>query len=315
MTAFRAGGWVAAASVVAASFGTPLARAADTTVDAGVRVGGPACPIAPLSVPAFVDSLRVELAGHARAPGTTSVALAIEPCDPSTTRVHIVVTNDAGAPGAERDVGLEDIALEARPRALALVVAELVRGAAPAATPAAPPAVAATPPAAPRFRTNVAADALVALFPNRGTTLWGGRLSASIDRGHLGLGLFAEGAAGGHGYDEGDVALQTFGAGVVVGPRWVAGRVTLAPALVGALGWARIQGHAGEPGVTAGAGSDLTAALRARVAVAAIFVRVVSVRAFVEGGWMARGFDARVDGARAAGLSGATFVVGLGLGL
>jgi hypothetical protein len=315
MTTFRAGGWVAAASVVAASFGTPLARAADTTVDPGVRVAGPACPIAPLSVPAFVDSLRVELAGHARAPGTTRVALAIEPCDTATTHVRVVVTNDAGAPGAERDVGLEDIALEARPRALALVVAELVRGAAPAVTPSAPPAVAATPPAAPRFTTSVAADALVALFPNRGTTLWGGRLSASIDRGRLGLGLFAEGAAGEHGYAEGDVALQSFGAGVVVGPRWVTGRVTLAPAFVGALGWARIQGHAGEAGVTSGGGSDLTAALRARVAVAAIFVRVVSVRAFVEGGWMVRGFDATVDGARAAGLSGATLVVGLGLGL
>jgi hypothetical protein len=41
------------------------------------------------------------------------------------------------------------------------------------------------------------------------------------------------------------------------------------------------------------------------------------VRAFVEGGWIARGFDATVDGVRAAGLSGATlvFVFGLGLGL
>ena len=260
--------------------------------------------------------MGVELAGHAREPGATRVALAIEQCDPATTSVNVAVTNDAGAPGAQRDVGLEDIALEARPRALALAVAELVRGAAPAAPPPAPPAVAAAPPpAAPSFTTSVAADALLALFPQRGTTLWGGRLSATIDRGRLGLGLFAEGAAGEHGYAEGDVALQSFGAGVMAGPRWISGRLTLAPALVAALAWARIQGHAGEPGVTSGGGADLTAALRVRVAASVIFVRAVSVRVFLEGGWMARGFDATVDGARAAGISGATLDAGLGLGL
>ena len=75
------------------------------------------------------------------------------------------------------------------------------------------------------------------------------------------------------------------------------------------------KGHAGEPDVIAGGGSGLTAAVRARVALSSIVVSVASVRAFVEGGWIARGFDATVDGARAAGLSGATLVFGLGLGL
>ena len=85
--------------------------------------------------------------------------------------------------------------------------------------------------------------------------------------------------------------------------------------MVGALAWARVQGHASAPDVTMGAGSDVTAALRARVAASAIFVRVLSVRVFVEGGYMVRGFDSTVDGARAAGLSGATIVAGVGLGL
>jgi hypothetical protein len=323
MTAFRAGG-VAAASVAVAFtlLGlAPCARGAELAVDEGVRVVSPACPIAPVSVPAFVDSLRVELAGRPRPPGTTRVRLAIEPCDTATARVHVVVTNDAGAPGAERDVGLEDIAVEARPRALALAVAELLRIAAVDAAAAPPPAVAAAPtpappPApAPRWVPGAAADAVVALFPSRDTALWGGRLSASLDGPRLALALFGEATVGRHGYDVGDVDVESFGGGAVVGRRWASGRYALAPALVGALAWAHVQGHAGEAGVTAGGGSDLTAALRARVAFAAVFVRFVSVRAFVEGGWVVRSFDAKVDGARAAGVGGASFVAGVGLGL
>jgi hypothetical protein len=310
MTASRAG------VLVAASLFASSVSAAEVTVIAGVRVGTPACPIAPLSVPAFVDSLRVELAGRARAPGATLVTLAIEPCDAATARVHVGVTIDAH-PAGERDVGLEDVAAEARPRVLALAVAELIR-AQPSLTPAASPTAAAPPrPAAIETRPegSLAADAVLELLPNRDTKLWGGRLSASLARPRWSLGFFGEALAGEHGYDLGDVALQSFGAGLAAGPRWTAGRLTLGAAVVGALGWTRIQGHASEPGVTAGAGSGLTTAVRARVALSSIVVRVVSVRAFAEAGWMARGFDARVDGVRAAGLSGATLVFGLGLGL
>jgi hypothetical protein len=316
MTASRAGVAVVAAFLALAR-GEPRACAAEVTVVAGLRVAAPACPISPVAVPAFVDSLRVELAGHARVPGTRLVTLAIEPCDTATTRVHVAVTGDAGETVAEREVGLEDIALEARPRALALAVAELVRGPQLPPPPAPAPAVAAPPPAAPAptFRAGVAADALVAFFPSRETTLWGGRLSATLDHPRLGLAVFAEAAAGEQSYDVGTVAVQSFGGGVTIGPRWRAGRVALEPALVGALGWARVQGHADAPDVTAGTGSGLTAAVRARAALSTIFVRVVRVRAFVEGGWMLRGFDATVDGATAAGASGATLVLGVGLGL
>jgi hypothetical protein len=318
MSAPHAGGLAAAAFLAVALLATPPSRAADLVVDAGVRVAAPACPIAPLSVPAFVDSLRVELAGRPRPPGTTRVGLAVEPCDTATSRVHVAVTNDAGAPAVERDVGLEDIALGARPRALALAVAELVRGEEVALAPA-PPAVVAAPPPPPRAASTlvpgVAGDALVALYPSRGTTLWGGRLSASLARGRWGLELFGEAAAGEHGYADGDVALQSFGGGAAAGPRWVRGRFTLAPALVGSVAWARIQGEAAASDVHAGSGDDFTVAVRVRAAASAVFVRVLSVRAFVEGGYMARGFDSRVDGARAAGMSGASLVAGLGLGL
>ena len=309
MTASRAGVFVAA-SLFASS-----ASAAEITVIAGVRVATPACPITPVSVPEFVDSLRVELAGRARAAGGTLVTLAIEPCDAATARVHVGITIDAH-PAGERDVGFEDIAVEARPRALALAVAELVRVQPSSAPPLRPPATTPPPPTVPaRPTVGFSADALFERLPNRDTTLWGGRLTASLDSPRWSLGLFGEAVAGEHGYDVGEVELQSFGAGLVAGPRWIAGRLTLATALVGALGWTRVQGHAGEADVIAGRGSGLTAAVRARVALSSIVVSVASVRAFVEGGWIARGFDATVDGARAAGLSGATVVFGLGLGL
>jgi hypothetical protein len=162
---------------------------------------------------------------------------------------------------------------------------------------------------------GVAADALVALYPLRDTALFGGRLSLSLGRPRLHVALYGEGAAGRHGYDLGDVDVESLGGGVIVGAPRSVGRAVLTPALVGGLAWAHVAGHAGMPDVTAQAGSGLTAALRARLALSTIFVRVVSVRAFVEAGWVVRGFDATVDGARAAGVSGATIVVGAGLGL
>ena len=302
---------------VAAVLVAGRARAADVTVVAGVRVAPPTCPIAPLSIPAFVDSLRVELAGHARASGTMLVTLAVEPCDTATARVRVGVTSDTDPAGSERDVGLEDVALDARPRALALAVAELVRAAtvAPAVAPPPPAVPTRSAPVAPSLATSLAADGVLALFPSRDTALWGGRLSLALDDARLGLALFAEAAAGEHRYDVGAVDLQSFGGGIIAGPRWRSGRLTLAPAVVGALAWVRIQGHAAAPDVAAGAGSGLAAALRARVALSSVVVRVVSVRAFVEGGWTVRGFDATVDGARAAGTSGATVVLGAGLAL
>jgi hypothetical protein len=313
MRASRAGVLVAAAVSVAAAPARGGARPVDVTVVGAVRVAGPDCPVAPLSVPAFLDSLRVELAG--RAPDAAVVTLAVEPCAPTTARVRVRMTNDAGGAGAERDVGLEDVALEARPRALALAVAELVRGPQGAPPPLTWHAPVSATEAAPPIRVGGAADGVLELFPGRGATLWGARLSLSLDRRRGGLAVFGEAASGSHGYELGEVDLRSIGGGLVAGPRFSWGRLTLAPSVVGALAWARIEGRAGAPDVAADSGSGVTAALRARVAGSSVVVRVVSVRAFVEAGWTLRGLDATVAGARAAGLSGATFVVGLGVGL
>jgi hypothetical protein len=318
MTAFRAG--VLLSFLLATSLVAPVvARAADVTdVVAGVRVAAPSCPIAPLPLPAFIEALRVELAGRAATRGTTLVTLAIEPCDPGTTRVQVTVSDARGELSLSRAVGLEDVTPAARPRALALAVAELVRGAQPAApapsssAPVEAAASAPTPPPALPVLT-FAGDALLSLFPARGTALWGGRLSLSVEQGRWQVGAFADVATGERRYDVGQVALWSLAAGLVAGPRWVSGRVSLEPALVGALGWAHIAGRAGEAGVSAEAGDGLTAAVRARLAVGFALGHATSVRVLVEGGFMARGFDATVNGARAAGLSGPSVVVGLGL--
>ena len=311
MTARRAAVVLAAALVG----GSPRARAAEVTVVAGVRVATPTCPIAPLSVPAFIDSLRVELADRARAPQSLVVTLAIEPCDPATTRVRVSVVGDSTGADASRDIGLEDIAVEARPRALALAVAELVRTRQPPVAPPPVVVVAPSPSAASRTALAAAGDAIVSSFPSRATTLWGARLTLLVDHARWRLGVLGEAAAGGRDYDVGRVALQSFGVGLVAGPRWTTGRLTLCPGLAGALAWARIEGTAGASDVVAGSGSALTAAVRAHVDASARVGRQLSLRALVEAGTMVRAFSATVDAAPAAGVSGISILVGLGLGL
>ncbi|HTA21824.1 MAG TPA: hypothetical protein VK989_21165 [Polyangia bacterium] len=312
MIVTRAGGCLVAALVCA----SPLARANVLVVD-GVQVVEPTCPITPLSVSAFVDSLRAELASGARARAATVVTLAIEPCDAATLRVRVSIASDPGRSIAPRDIGLEDIAVEARPRALALAVAELVRSASPPAAPPPPALVAPAPPAPePRpFAIGIAADGLTSLFPGRATALWGGRLSFFVDGPRARLGLFADAAAGERDVDVGRVSLRSLAAGLVGCPTVSAGRFTLCPGVAGAIGWAQIEGAAAAPGVVAGSGSSLVVAARGHVDASAWVAREVSARAFVEAGYMLRGYGATVDGAPSAGLVGASLVLGLGVGI
>src|SRR5450432_700457 len=102
-----------------------VTRAAEVaTVAVGVRVAAPSCPIAPLPIADFVDALRVELAGRVASGGCTLVTPVIAPCDPSTLRVEIIVTDEVSGRASMRTISLEDVAPEARPRALALAVTD-----------------------------------------------------------------------------------------------------------------------------------------------------------------------------------------------
>jgi len=317
MAAARAGVF----PIVVVLLAPATARAEDpTAVVAGVRVAEPTCPIAPLSVPAFVDALRVELSSRPSDAADTLVTLAVEPCDPSTNRMQVTVAATGTERASAREIDLADVATSARPRALALAVAELVRGvrvpsAAPPPPP--PPPQGAAGPAAPLVEPLtriIAGDVLFAAFPDRDTSLWGGRLSLSVERDHWQLGAFGNFLAGTHAYDLGEVTLQTLGAGLTAGPRLVAGRLTVSPGVVGDLGWVHIEGTPSEPGVFGRSGDGVTAGVRARLLFSWSLGRALVARALVEGGWQAKGFDALVEGERAAGLSGPTLVVGLGLG-
>lgn len=318
MVAFRACAVVAALGV--SLFAPPRpARAVEAQyVTANVRLALPTCPIAPFSVPAFVDVLRVELAARAATDGATLVSLAVDPCDTSTTHVQVSATNAAGGYGTARDVDLGDVALDARPRALALAVAELVRLVRP---PSAPPATAPVPETPPAVQpvdaaTLVAIDAhaLLDVYPARDTRLWGGRLSVSGLRGRWQAGGFGDFVSGERHFADGRVELLSLGGGGFVGPRWAWSRVALSPGLAASAAWSRAQGHAAAPDVVAGTGSAPTASVRARVTAALLVGRALSVSALVEAGYVVRAFDATVAGARATGISGAALVFGLGLG-
>src|SRR5262245_12759073 len=86
-----------AATARAAGTGAPVASPPPPAGPAAVQVIAPMCEAVPLSLPAFLDSLRVELAGRATSccaasgrgtePGTVRVALAVEPCDAAAARM------------------------------------------------------------------------------------------------------------------------------------------------------------------------------------------------------------------------------------
>ena len=180
---------VAAAIAAIATCAARAAHAADVPV---IRVFPPQCEAAPLSVDAFVDSLRVELAGRQphccvvgpggdAAADAVKVTLSIDPCDPATDHVAVAVDLTDPPRSVERQVSLADLPPEARPRALALAVAELLRSAgmsasADAAT--APPPADQAPPAPPPQRFNLTGGVVGTMQRHfaRDTTLWGLRL-------------------------------------------------------------------------------------------------------------------------------------------
>jgi hypothetical protein len=288
------------------------ARAADAVdVVAGVRLSSPECPIAPLSVPELVEALRPELAGRAAAAEPTLVTLAIEPCDVGTTSVRVTV----GA--SSREIGLGDVAPSARPRALALAIAELVRGAAPPPPPPPPEPLApvAPPPAVPPPpRVEVGAEALATLFPARHTTLWGGRALAGWASEIAHAELFLEAAAGSRDVAGGAIDVRRLGGGVFFGTSrpFGGGRAVARSAFGASLDWTHVAGRAATPDVSTGAGSGLTLALRLRLSLAFPVSSSVSLHAFAEPGFVLRGLDATADGARAAGVWGPLVAFGLG---
>lgn len=287
------------------------------------RCGGGAFWLVP-----FLDSLRVELAGRGlgccaivaagQAPSpraTVHITVELVPCAADADRVQASVFEPARAATAEREVSLADVVEAARPRALALAVAELVRSlgqGAPVAKPEAPPAMAAAAPAPPSplppgrsAALSLHLEAEARGVPTRDTLLWGGRAGFGAAWGWLHMGLDVGGGLGSARVDDsGDVLLRTLSAGLGLGPRFASGAVVLDLGLRAELGWVWVRGKSGMASVHMGSGSDFTATAGLRASVEAPAKLGVRPRVTLEGGPVLRGVRAEAYGVTVAGITG-----------
>ena len=291
-----------------------VAEPAASAQTAKRSVAAPACAAGPT---AFARSLQVELA--AIGPDccvlaeTGEIALALDPCDPEAAQIAIVVADPARGRSERRELPLGDVTPPARPRTLALAVAELVRTvtAQPVITP-----VASTPPPPPApLRASLGAEAELRAYPRRDTELWGGRLigAAATERWFGALALTA--ATGRETFALGAVAMRFVGVGLSAGPRLARGRVALALGATGELGWGWAAGEAAAPGIATGDGAALVASLGARATLAVSVSPHLQLRAAVEGGGVVHGLRAEVAGSAPAGMGGPYVIVGLGFGV
>ena len=309
------------------------ARAAAPPIE--VRI--PDCPAAPLSLDAFMASLRVELAG--RTPPCCVVAgeaadagpslalrvtLAIEPCAPETGEVMIRVRDPARDATTERRIALRDIPAEARPRALALAVAEQVRAsaeAAPGPPPAPPPDAGArrgVPSSGPSPERQATGSVMfeARTFPGNDLTIWGLRAGGSLARGRWRAALDAEALAGDPGVPLGTVSSHLLAVSLGVGPRFWLRQVAVDAGARGMFGWAWMTGDSSAPAVSVGAGSAPVASLGAHAAVEVPTGARARLRALVEAGAVTRSLTATVNGVATARFGGfyLTFAVGLAFG-
>jgi hypothetical protein len=312
-------GTVALAVVIAPA----TVRGADIPL---IRVFPPECPQTPVSIDDFVDSLRVELAGRQPhccvvGPGgdgatdAVKVTLSIDPCEEATLDVGVRVDVAAPERTIERQVSLADLPAEARARALALAVAELMRGVAEPPPPVevvpAPPPV--QPPATPRLLLtgNVAGE--VRRHFAHGTTLWGPRLGLALSRGRLQLTLDAGAAASNTQFDLGKVSILFASATLFAGPRFAIGPTIISFGPAGTFGWAWIKGQAGMLGVGEGKGSAPVAMVGGRAALEGPASQTLRLLGTVEAGWTARKVDAEVASQPAAGISGGYLMAAVGV--
>jgi hypothetical protein len=318
MAALRRGMLALVAAVIA-----PITARADEL--AVIRVFPPECADAPVSAYDFVDALRVELAGRQPhccvvGPGgdpatdAVKVTLSIDPCDPATQTVDVSV--DVGDPkrAMARQVSLSDLPPEARARALALAVAELIRSAGEPAHAEAPVVVEAPPPPPP-FRLYPVGSIAAQLrsHPSRDTTLWGSRLGISLAAKRWQAALDVGVAVNGTAVSQGNVNILVADATLVVGPQFVLGPVIadVGPAFSFGRGW--ITGQSDDPNVGQGSGSGFVGTIGVRAGIEGPAARHIRLRVFGEGGTTLGKLDAIVDGEPATGISGPYFVLAVGV--
>ena len=298
------------------------ARAADIPL---IRVFPPECASTPVSSDDFVDALRVELAGRQPhccvvGPGgdgatdAVKVTLAIEPCDPATQQVDVTVEIAVPPRTIAQQVSLADLPPEARPRALALAVAELLRSASESPqTDTPPPPPPPLPPAGPPLLlTGSIAGEMHGHF-SRDTILWGPRLGVTLASTHWQLTLDGGVAAGSNDVSLGKLSILEATGTLFAGPRFSPGPVvtSVGPALT--VGWARIRGQSEMTNVAATSGSGVVSTVGLRAAVEGPATFVVRLLAYVEAGWTVRWLDTDINGQTSAGIGGTYLLLAAGV--
>jgi hypothetical protein len=308
-------------ALVAVVIAPVAARAADLPV---IRVFPPECVEAPVSVDDFVDALRVELAGRQPhccvvGPGgeaandALKVTLVVEPCEPATEHVDVSVGVTATQRTIMRQVSLADLPPEARARALALAVAELIRSAGESPQPEAlPPAPA--PTVAPERQLLLAGNVAGEIRSHFSlhTALWGLRVGAMLAGRRWQASLDAGAATSRNEVNLGDLRILLASATLFAGPRFVLGPVIASVGPAGTFGWARIEARSGMSNVFVRDGSGLVSTVGLRAAAEGPASSAVRLLAYLEGGITAFSLEADVNNQPAAGVSGAYFILALG---
>ncbi|MBI5517566.1 MAG: hypothetical protein HY909_27595 [Deltaproteobacteria bacterium] len=323
-----------------------------------VRIEPPACTEGPFDGRGWLTLLAselhtdgvdaVDIAPAPEAPGTMAVVRVDAPsCRPDLTEVQLTVDDLLTHKSVRRTLSLEDLPTSARPRAVALAAAELLRASwaelglpdSPVAPSAVPPAVrramllrlapavrevsGPSPPRAEepqRWRASGALEALV--FPGQSGAVLGARASATRrlwDR--LPLVLRADlGGAYGLAFDrsgEIDVVLVSLGASLQLVTGSEALGLSLGPRVE--LGWAWVQGRLAE--VTEG-GAPTVRALSGNSPVLLVG-GAATLRSALSSRWSAvleltvgqtvRGVRISSSGQQVSGLEGPSLSLGVGL--
>jgi hypothetical protein len=324
---------VAAEQVEAAPLFTPPLSEAQSVV-----LSPPQCKADSFQLVPFLDSLRVELAGRGvycctlANPGDgmpTAAALRVKveivPCTADADRLQVSAHAPSDSRVVEREISLADVAATARPRALALAVAELIRSLEQGVGGKTPEAIAVSSKAPFPSPTPSPSGALrpVALsihveaetrgYPTRDTTMWGGRARFTAHRRplHVDLDLGANYARA-RG-ELGVVLLRSASAGLGLGPRFATRTVIADLGLRAEIGWAWIRGEPAFADVRTGAGSDLISNVGFRLSLEAPAQVKIRPSLTLETGGVIRGMKAEVSGQPVAGMTGYYLLAALGI--
>jgi hypothetical protein len=253
------------------------------------------------------------------------VRIEIDPCTTDADRLQVSAREAAGPRMAERQVSLADVPETARPRALALAVAELIRSlwqalpdTVPAAIPVSNPvsvALPASPPSALTRSTHLSIhlEAEARGLPTRDTTLWGGRARLTTHRRLFHADLDIGGNYARAQAQLGDVLVHSASLGLGFGPRFANKTAVLDLGLRAELGWGWLHGETALADVRTGAGSGLISSVGIRASLEVPAQMKVCPNLSLESGAVVRGVKGEVNGQPVAGMTGYYLLAALGI--